>query len=276
MPKTASKGRKPAPLTARTADRHRLYEAAVQCPEAEIDFVDRTFRRLRGRNAVLLREDFCATAATACEWVRRRPENRSLALDINGPVLAWAKKHNVGALPEEARSRITLLKRNVLEPGDATGVDAVLAFNFSYWVFMTRDLLRSYFESVRASLADDGVFFLDIYGGYESMKEMQERRRQKGFTYVWDQAEYDPLTGTKVCKIHFEFPDGTRMKDAFVYRWRLWTPPEIRELLQEAGFSRVTIYWEGEDAKGRGTGVFRPRARGEADPCFVSYITAER
>ena len=38
---------------AATADRHRLYELSVQCVEAEIDFVDETYRALRGRKARL-------------------------------------------------------------------------------------------------------------------------------------------------------------------------------------------------------------------------------
>ena len=51
------------PLTARIpqadkADRHILYQRAVQCVESEIDMVDETFRILRGRDAKTLREDF--------------------------------------------------------------------------------------------------------------------------------------------------------------------------------------------------------------------------
>ena len=33
----------------------------------------------------------------------------------------------------------------------------------------TRDLLRSYFEKVRASLRAEGLFVLDLYGGPEAM-----------------------------------------------------------------------------------------------------------
>ena len=47
------------------ADRHQLYERSVQNVEAEIDFVDETYRSLRGRRARLLREDFCGTAGAA-------------------------------------------------------------------------------------------------------------------------------------------------------------------------------------------------------------------
>ena len=47
------------------ADRHLLYEDSVQCAEAELDFVDGEFRRLRGRQGHVLREDFCGTANTS-------------------------------------------------------------------------------------------------------------------------------------------------------------------------------------------------------------------
>ena len=36
---------------AQRSDRHLLHEDAVQCVEAEIDFVDDTYRQLRGRKA---------------------------------------------------------------------------------------------------------------------------------------------------------------------------------------------------------------------------------
>jgi hypothetical protein len=56
----------------------------------------------------------------------------------------------------------------------------------------------------------------------------------------------------------------------------LWTIPELRELREEAGFEGVTAYWEGEDARGKGNGVFRPSAKGTADRSFVAYVVAWR
>jgi len=265
------------PLSARTADPLALYELAVQGPEAEIDFVTRTFRRLRERPLRVLREDFCGTAISACEFVRRHEDNRATALDLHRPTLAWGREHNVAALPAAARSRIELIPCDVLmPPARATNVDAVLAMNFSYWLFKSRDALRAYFASVRASLADDGVLFMDTYGGWESMKLQTERRRLKGFRYVWEQEAYDPITGDLTCHIHFEFHKGPPLRRAFTYRWRLWTLPEILDLLAEAGLRNVTVYWEGDDGKGGGNGVFRPRKVGEACAAFIAYITAEK
>ncbi len=276
-PKRKSKKRAGG-LTAANADRHVLYQLAVQNVEAEIDFVDDTFKQLRGRRATRLREDFCGTGNTSCEWVRRRSANIAIGLDIDQDTLDWGMANNVAALPASARSRVHLLNRNVLEPGpDTDNMDAILAMNFSYWLFKDRATLRTYFQRVLESLAPGGIFFLDHYGGYESMREMTEKRDIDGkFTYVWDQHRYDPISGSMTCHIHFHFNDGSKMRKAFSYDWRLWTLPEIREILDEAGFRQSTVYWEGTDEDGEGDGEFTPAEVGEADAAFVCYIVAEK
>ena len=255
------------------ADVHALYQQAVQCVEAEIDFVDETFAKLRRRKARRLREDFCGTANAACEWIRRRRTNRAVAVDIDAEVLEWGRRHNVEPLGRSAW-RIELVNTDVLDV-DRGAMDAVLAMNFSYWVLHSRADLCGYFEKVRDALVEDGVFFLDAYGGYDAFREMKETTENDGFTYVWDQAWYDPITGRNRCRIHFRFPDGSRIKDAFVYEWRLWTLPEIREILEEAGFHDVTVYWQGTDERtGEGNGEFTPAGHGEADAGWITYITA--
>jgi hypothetical protein len=262
-------------------DRHILYQKAVQCVEAEIDFVDDTFRALRKRRARRLREDFCGTAATSCEWVRRRPGNIAVGLDLDQPTLDWAHAHNLASLTPAQRKRITLVRRNVNSPGrDAGAMECILAMNFSYWIFKTRPQLRAYFRRVRESLVKDGIFFLDIYGGWETTKIQKERRQiggeKRGFTYIWDQASFDPATNHGTNYIHFRLADGTLLRRAFTYEWRVWSIAEVRELLHEAGFRRVTVYWEGDDDNGEGNGVFTPGESGEQCPVFISYIVAEK
>ncbi len=257
------------------ADRHDLYQKAVQCVEAEIDFVDETFTLLRRRKARLLREDFCGTANTACEWVRRRPSNRALGVDIDQEVQDWGLQHNVKALGRAAK-RITLINNDVTKV-KTEPVDVVLAMNFSYWLFKERALLRVFFRRVRNALVSDGLFFLDAFGGYDAFRETRETTKNKGFTYIWDQKAYNPITGDMLCHIHFKFPDGSRMKRAFTYNWRLWTVPEVREILHEAGFARTTVYWQGTDEEtGEGNGEFEPSEMGEADPAWIVYIVAQR
>lgn len=257
-------------------ERHRLYQEAVQDVETEIDFIEETFRKIRSRPARDLREDFCGTAQTACEWVRRDKKNRAWAVDLDPEVLAWGKQHNVGQLSTEQTRRIELLQADVLEV-KTPPLDAALAMNFSYWLFTDRQQLGEYFAAVRQSLKRDGVLFLDAYGGSDAPMEIVEERDCEGFTYIWEQASFDPITNLMDCHIHFKIEDGTRLDQAFSYQWRLWSLPEIRELLAEAGFARSTVYWEGTDPEsGEGDGIYSPAETATQDPGWICYLTAEK
>ncbi len=271
---------RPHPTSAAGADRHRLYELSVQNPSLEVTFIDRTYRRLRGRTARLLREDFCGTAAICREWVSRRRINRAFGIDLDPEVLEWGRRRCLQTLSEDQQSRMALLEQDVLTVR-TDAPDIVLAFNFSYWLLCGRTGLLRYFKQVRATLKDDGVFFLDAYGGYDSYRVLTEERRVQDplhgdFDYVWEQAVYEPVTGRLLCHIHFRFDDGSVLERAFSYDWRLWTLPEIRELLAEAGFATVQVYWQGWNADGHPDGVFVPVESGAPDAGWIAYLTAEK
>lgn len=254
---------------------HELYEEAVQAVDAEVEFLDETFRALRGRTPISFREDFCGTGSAACEWVRSRKDRVAIGVDNDSEVLEWGRKNRVSRLPKPDRSRVQL-KLDDVRTVSTDKVDIIGAFNFSYFVFKTRDELRDYFERVRVALKDDGVFFLDAFGGPEGISVQKEKTKYKRFTYIWDQAHYEPVTGRMICHIHFKFPDGSKLKKAFTYDWRLWSLPEIREVLLEAGFASAKVYWEGEDDDGEGNGEYTESATGDPDPAWVVYIVAER
>ena len=256
------------------ADKHILYETSVQCVEAEIDFVDQTFEKLRKRSARVLREDFCGTTNSSCEWVRRRSSNVAWSVDLDPDVLDWGRKNHIRKLKPEQQKRLNVVNANVLDCG-ITETDVVLAMNFSYWIFKERKLMLQYFRSVYDSLVKDGIFMLDFFGGYEAFREMEESTEHEGFTYVWDQAHYNPITGHATFHIHFHFDDGSMLENAFTYDWRIWTLPEIREVLREAGF-KETVYWEGTDEEGEGNGEYSPSEEGDADAGWIAYIVAEK
>jgi SAM-dependent methyltransferase len=268
-----------SPTLAEQSDRHRLYELSVQCPEAEVDFIDKTYRLLRGRSARLLREDFCGTASVCCEWVRRRKTNRAIGVDIDRGVLDWGRHQNLAPLSADKARRVTLIQADVLGV-ETTSPDIIAAMNFSYWLLRDRASLKRYFKSVREALKGDGIFVLDAYGGYDSYRVITEERKIESedgdFTYIWEQEHYDPISGRLVCHIHFDFPDGSRLDRAFSYDWRLWSLPEIRELLEEAGFGRVICYWQGWDEDGNPDGIFVPVQEGEPDAGWIAYLTAEK
>ena len=74
------------------------------------------------------------------------------------------------------------------------------------------------------------------------------------------------------CYIHFRFPDGSELKKAFRYEWRLWGMAEVREALVEAGFERADVYWEGTDKRGEGNGVFSHREKAENTDAWIAYV----
>ena len=265
------KRRRPRTL-ARKASRYELYQRSVQEPEADFRLAERVFRREHGRLPRLLREDFCGTALIACEWVKRRPENRAFAIDLDPAPLAWGRRHNLARLSPEQAARVKLIEGDVRDVGHEK-VDVTAALNFSYFLFQRRDELRRYFERARATLLPGGLLLLDAYGGADAQRTLRERRRVDDFHYVWDQRVFDPITSRVVNQIDFEFHDGSRLRRAFHYDWRLWSIAELRELLAEAGFARSEVYWEGTDSlTGKGNDVFTRRERAPDDPAWIAYL----
>ena len=259
------------PKMADLADRHDLYQRSVQSVDDEVVFIDERFRELRGRDLVLLREDFCGTAQMACAWVNASDTHQAIGVDIDPEVLDWGRSHNIAPMADGARSRIRLIQDDVFTV-QSEPVDAVVAMNFSYWLFQKRSKLLAYFKSLRTALADDGLLFLDAYGGYEAHQVIEEERECDGFTYIWDQDQFDPVTHEMHCLIHFEFPDGSKMRNTFTYVWRLWSLPELKDILLEAGFKDVQIWWEGADEEGDGNGEFELVERGEPDAGWIAYL----
>ncbi|MEM7410694.1 MAG: class I SAM-dependent methyltransferase [Myxococcota bacterium] len=259
---------------AQRADKYVYYQRSVQEPEVDVAFLDRTFKKTRGRPARSMREDFAGTSAFSCAWVARHRENTAFAIDLDPEPLDWGRGNNVAALTPDQQSRVKLIEGDVRTVGHEP-VDVTVAYNFSYFLFDTRPELVRYFEAARATLKSDGLLFLDVYGGGQAMEALVEETEFDDFIYVWEQKSFDPISHRGENRIHFKFPDGSEMRRAFSYDWRIWTIPELRELLAEAGFSDAHVYWEGTDRKtGEGNDVFSRRERAEGDPAWVAHIIA--
>jgi hypothetical protein len=260
------------PKMADGADKHMLYERAVQEPEADVDFAIATFKAEFGRRPHLLREDFCGTAAVCRDWVRAHPRNVAWGVDLDPETLGWGQTHNIDPLPKKDRRRVALVHGDVrTAPTDP--VDVVMAQNFSYFLFETRRGLVDYFRSCHAGIGATGMLLLDAYGGPESMARMSEETEYDDFSYVWDQDQFDPVNQRATCYIHFKFPDGSKLKRAFTYKWRMYTIPEVREALVAAGFHDTKVYWEGTDPKsGEGDGVYTEAESAANDEAWVCYI----
>jgi hypothetical protein len=263
-------------LNAANADPHLLYENSVQAVDAEIDFVDETFTTTRGQQARFLREDFCGTGNTSCEWVRRRRDNYAIGVDLDEDVMDWGRERHIVGLSDSQQDRIALVNANVMTV-DTPPQDIVLAMNFSYWIFKQRAILRDYFSRVYDALNEQGMFVLDCFGGYDASRVMKENTKYDDYTYTWHQAAYNPISGDYRCHIHFKFKDGSRIKKAFSYDWRLWTLPEIQEILREAGFAKVTTYWQGwNEDETEANGEFSALKVADPDAGWICYIVADR
>jgi len=267
---------------AQRADRHKLYQLSVQAPDFEVEFFEDRYKELRGKKPKSLREDFCGTALLCVEWCKSHPKRTALGVDLSRDTLEWGQRHNLKPAGHDVAARIDLRHANVLDVHEPKA-DVTCAMNFSYCVFKTRGALRHYFETVHQGLKKDGIFVLDLLGGTETMSVTEEEREVEGqtFTYIWDQAAFNPITHDFLCHIHFRFPDGSRLRRAYTYDWRLWTLPEIREVLIEAGFSRVHVYWE-EFAEDEGdgdelvsTGNYDDTLEAENQEAWIAYIVAE-
>jgi SAM-dependent methyltransferase len=261
-------------LTAKTADKHALYQLAVQDPSAEIRFINRVFKKRHARLPLTLREDFCGTAHLCSSWVSSHDGRTAVGIDLDGEVLDWGKKHNLLPLGASA-TRVRLLRCDV-RSRIAGPFDVAVAFNSSYWVFKTRAHMLAYFSSVYRSLRRGGLFYLDCHGGLTGQEPLIERRRVPGFTFIWQQGHLNPIDHAVTNHIHFSFPDKSILKRAFSYQWRFWSLPEIRDLLDEAGFRQSTVYWEGPGRDGRGDGRFKPAKVVANETAWIAYVVAER
>src|ERR1700761_1540082 len=98
MRKTSFKRRSTPRFSAKTADKHDLYQRSVQAPDFEVGFITRVFRKLRGRKPLSIREDFCGTALFCAHWVRSDEQRTATGLDIDPSVLEWGRKNHFASL----------------------------------------------------------------------------------------------------------------------------------------------------------------------------------
>ena len=280
---TKSKSKAGKPTLADIADKYALYGLSVQEPANEAEFFTKTYKQLNGREPRILREDFCGTHAVCCEWVKLHADNVAYGIDLDPEPLAWGKANLQPALTDDERRRIALYEDDVRTAAEVKA-DVLAAQNFSFFLFKTRDAVRGYFAQALANLADDGIMVMDMMGGSECYEEDHQDIRTiesdvkgfKKFKYIWEQKRFNPITADALFHIHFKFKDGSKLDKAFTYDWRFWTIPEVKELLLEAGFRDVTVYWEETDEDGDETGEFAPAAEGPADPSWIAYIVARK
>lgn len=246
-------------------DKYDLYQRAVQSPDVDARFFYNLYRRLRGKKPVRLREDFCGTFANLCAWVKLGPRLEGIGVDLDEEPLEYGYKKNACRLTEEQRERLTIYQGDVLRV-HRPQVDLIMALNFSFYGFHERETLLAYFRNCRSALRARGLFVVDCFGGSECQETIEDRSRKRGFWYFWEQTGFDPIHSRAKFHIHFKRDGERRRERVFTYDWRMWTIPEIRELMLKAGFRKTLVYWEGDDH------VFRPSEKGEPCAAWIAYV----
>ncbi|MCT4642018.1 MAG: class I SAM-dependent methyltransferase [Bacteriovoracaceae bacterium] len=257
----------------REYNKYWYYEKSVQNPEGEVDFFNEKYGEIRGKQAFTLREDFCGTGAISCKWAAQSENHKSYGIDLDPEPIAYGKEVHYAALDDEAKTRMEYLEANVLD-SPTPKVDITFAFNFSYFIFKKRVDLLNYFKAAYESLNDTGVFFIDIFGGPDSIQENEDIIEHSHYDYHWECQKFNPMNNECRFAIHFKRDGEKRRANQFVYEWRMWGIMEIRDLLEEAGFKKTIAYWEEDDEDGDGNGNFYPSEDEEQCESWVTYIGA--
>ncbi len=224
-----------------------LYELCVQSP----DYDAKMLRAIHGKNPDSLGEDFCGSAAISRAWIALSPNSTSIAVDHDAATLAAAQSKDPGLSDQRAAGRITYILADVLAVRDKC--DIITIQNFSICELHTRPALVDYLKHARTRLSARGLLACDIYAGADCyftgrIKRIVDGPGGEKITYTWEHRTTDPLRARVQNAIHFEVRGGSagkkllRLNDAFVYDWRLWSPPELAEAMLEAGFSDVQFY----------------------------------
>lgn len=255
-----------------------LYQQSVQSPKGDISYLQKFFLTYVGGRAPLhLQEDFCGTALLSTEWLRSDSRRTSVGIDLDVEALDWCMENNVNKIGTDLSSRISLYHGNVLHPNEAKLVkfnvqnimhnvtleekgneyesvansealpprDIVCAFNYSCCCLHSRHELISYFKNALQTLSrKGGIFVMDLYGGTSSECELRMQRRFPNFTYTWEQTGFDIVQRKTRISLHFTLrkQQKKKLRHAFSYSWRLWSLPEIKDCLEEAGF-RSIHFW---------------------------------
>ncbi len=257
-------------------DKYHYYMNSVQSPEADAEFIRDMYKELRsGRRAQSLREDFCGTFAICCEWVKLDPSHKAVGVDLDPEPLQYGVKNHYSKLTEGQKKRLVTLQKNVLDK-NLPKSDVIAAMNFSYFIFKTRPLIKEYFANCYKSLNPNGLFLVDCFGGAHCTEANEEETVHKSFSYFWDQDSYDPLSNEAMFYIHFKRKGEKKREKVFTYDWRMWSIPELRDLMAEVGFKKTHVYWEGTDKDGEGDGVFTRTEKGEECQAWVAYVVGEK
>jgi SAM-dependent methyltransferase len=250
--------------------------AGARSAQAEMRFLDATYRAANGgAKPMILREDFCGAFANSCAWVMLGPKRHAVGVDPDPGQITHGCVHNRTNLKVPQQVRVQVVQTNVFDPG-LPKADVIAALGFRHFVLKTRVELLTYFRNCLQTLEPGGLLAVDCFGGTEARKAHEEPREGAGATYVVEQEGFDPLTHEAVIRIHRRRRGDIKRRTVWSYSWRIWTLPELKETLLDAGFDRARIYWRRE-AEAAGEFDFVPVEQLEEEPSsWTSYVIGFR
>lgn len=223
-------------------DKYQLYIDSVQDIGGLLGFVNSICgdKMKDKKNPPVLREDFAGTGINAYHWRLDAPlDSYAIAVDIDPEPIEWGKKEFGD---EDRGDDVHFYNEDSLlldKPSDIT-----LCLNSSIFSIHSRDRLSTYFNRVYERLNKDGVFIFEIYGGPSALTTGKDEVPIgiDEFTFVWEQRNVNTLTNRSENYISFRFPNGQQMRDAFSYDHRVWTLPELMDIIGETDFKDTEVY----------------------------------
>ena len=256
-------------------EKYFYYANAVQSPEIDISFLNQVFLEIYNSKPLSLKEDFCGTFLLCCEWIKQSSEHKALGVDLNSEPLNYGKEKHLSQLSPLQKKQITIHRNDVLNKIDFHLFDIVLAQNFSYFIFKKRQTLLEYFKNAKKHLNKDGLFIIDAFGGSESTYPNIDETEHRDFIYQWDQDSFNPITHEAQFYIHFKRKNEETRHKVFAYDWRIWSLPELKDILIDAGFKEVFVYWEQEDKEDGTPGEYKATTEAENCEAWVAYLVGK-
>lgn len=273
----------------------QLYEVAVQDPVAQARVLRHVHQSILGEVPTHLREDFAGLASDSIAWIQLDPTHRAVAVELDPELVRRGRERATRILGRRA-PHLDFIQSSVqaLDAGRAAPADIVCALNFSIGYLRRRKELTTYLAGACKVLDKGGIFVANAFGGPANLqprtvthsiparKARRESPALPAFLYHWEIRRHNPVNQLGEFRIHFEIPSASgasprHLRDAFIYRWRLWSLPELTEALLDAGFDRAEVWRHSLEPSADGPrvsiGPVRSLARLEA---WVVYVVGIR
>lgn len=215
-------------------DKYDLYTLGLQTPVLEARYLASL------ADGPHLREDFCGTAAISRSWIALSQSRTATAVDMDSIALSRAARSLERAEPPSMSTRIQFANADATE-FRSRDVDVLTVPNSSIFLVTDRQRLRRYLEHVWHDLNEGGAIAIDMFGGPSALGNGTTVVDCDGFRCIWQQEDFDFRTHIFDAHVRFQTRGHSPIASAFSYRMRLWSAPEVVDMLIESGFERTTV-----------------------------------